>query len=235
MSTRALVIEPSQILRNSLSPFFQGSGLDLYGAASLEDARALLLALKPQVTIVDREFGDGDGLELVAEAVGAGARAVVVSARNEAADRIRALTLGAHEYLAKPADPEEVYLRVRNLLAAQAVASDDRGVVRDFGGARVDLVTRAVLRPDGSRGDELTESELAILRTLAESVDQIVSREALRLAATGGEAQDKPTRAIDTCVSRLRVKLRAADAAVEIRSVRQAGYLLRRQRAGKGG
>ena len=230
---RALVIEGEQRLRLSLSPYFQKSGLDLYGAVSLEDARALLQALKPALTIVDRELRDGDGLDLVEAATQVGARMIVLSERNEAADRIKALTLGAHDYLAKPADPEEVYLRARNLLTSQT-ARPEPDMVRDFAGVRVDLASRAVLRPDGVPGDELTETELAVLRALAENIDRIVSREALHPIVTGTEARDRPSRAIDTCVSRLRLKLRSGAAPVEIRSVRQAGYLLRRERGARG-
>jgi len=233
LPTRALVIEGDQALRSSLSPFFQKSSLDIYGAASIEDARALLPVLKPAVTIVDRELRDGDGLDLIVEVVQSGARALVVSTRNATEDRIKALLLGAQEYLAKPADPEEIYLRVRNMLATQLASNDDRGMVREFGGVRVDLTTRAVLRPDGSHVDELTETELAVLRMLAENVDRIVSREALHPIVTGVEANGKPTRAIDTCVSRLRIKLRGAESGVEIRSVRQAGYLFRRERGAR--
>src|SRR5690242_16282038 len=130
---RALIIEGEQGLRLSLSPFFQKSGLDLYGAVSLEDARALMPVLKPVVTIVDRELRDGDGLDLVEAAALVGARTMVVSERNAAADRIRALTLGAHDYIAKPADPEEIYLRVRNLLAAQGARAEP-DMVREFAG-----------------------------------------------------------------------------------------------------
>ncbi len=233
MAARALVIEVGAALRDSLTPFFQQSGLDLYGASSLQDARALIQALKPTVAIVDRELRDGDGLDLVPEALGAGARAVIVSEHNEASDRVHALTLGAHEYLGKPADPEEVYLRVRNLLSGQGPVLDDAGTVRVFGGVRVDLLSRSLLRADGTRGEALTESEFSILRALAENIDQIVSRETLRQASLGETGDEQRSRAVDTCVSRLRVKLRAADAGAEIRSVRQAGYLFRRQRLGK--
>lgn len=234
LSKRALVIEGEQALRSSLSPLFQNSGLDLYGAGSMEDARALLPVLKPAVTIVDRELRDGDGLDLVVEAVQSGAQALIVSTHNSSEDRIKALLLGAQEYLAKPADPEEVYLRVRNMLATQSPSHLDRGMVREFGGVRVDLTSRAVLRADGSHLDELTETELAVLRMLAENADRIVSRESLHPVVTGAVADGKPTRAIDTCVSRLRIKLRAADSGAEIRSVRQAGYLFRRERSARG-
>ena len=219
-------------MRLSLSPFFQKSGLDLYGAVSLEDARALLPVLKPAVTIIDRELRDGDGLDLVEDAALAGARMMVVSERNAASDRIKALTLGASDYVAKPADPEELYLRVRNLLTAQS-PHPEPDMVREFAGVRIDLATRAVLRSDGAPGEELTETELAVLRALAENLDRIVSREALHPIVTGSPSAERPSRAIDTCVSRLRMKLRSASVGVEIRSVRQAGYLLRRERGAR--
>ena len=233
LPTRALVIEGEQRLRLSLSPYFQKTGLDLYGAVSLEDARALMPVLKPALTIIDRELRDGDGLDLVGDAAQVGARMMVVSERNEAADRVKALTLGAHDYVAKPADPEEVYLRARNLLSAQGARSEP-DMVREFAGVRVDLATRAVLRPDGAPGEELTETELSVLRVLAENLDRIVSREALHPVVTGEPTPAKPSRAIDTCVSRLRIKLRSGLAPVEIRSVRQAGYLFRRERSARG-
>jgi two-component system, OmpR family, response regulator len=226
---RALIIEGEQTIRISLFPYLQEAGLDIYGATSLEDARALLPVLKPTLTIVDRELRDGDGLDLIEAAVETGAHAVVVSSRNDVADRKRALSLGADDYLGKPADPEEIYLRVRRLLAISAEEYIERDTVHDFGGVRIELTSRAVLRPDGSAADELTETELGVLRILVENTDRVVSREALYPIVTGAEFSGKPTRAIDTCVSRLRIKLKSASVGAEIRSVRQAGYLYRRE------
>ena len=113
-------------------------------------------------------------------------------------------------------------------------ARSEPDMVREFAGVRVDLATRAVLRPDGAPGEELTETELSVLRVLAENLDRIVSREALHPVVTGEPTPAKPSRAIDTCVSRLRIKLRSGLAPVEIRSVRQAGYLFRRERSARG-
>ena len=232
VQNRALIIEGHD-LRGDLVPFFQNSGTDLIGVASISDARALLPVLKPAIAIVDRELRDGDGLDLVAQAVALGARAIVVSERNSTADRVEALSLGAIEYLGKPADPREVFLRVRNLLATPAASSEAGAMVREFGGVSVDLSTRTLLRPDGAPAEDLTETEFAVLRKLADHADQIVSRETLHAVVTGQTAFERVTRAADTCISRLRVKLRAAEAAAEIRSVREAGYMFRRDRASR--
>ena len=105
----ALIIEEGQTIRASLFSYLQDMALDIYSAASLQDARALFPVLKPALTIVDRELRDGDGLDLIEPARQAGAHVFVVSTSNEVVDRVRALTLGADDYMGKPADPEEIY------------------------------------------------------------------------------------------------------------------------------
>ena len=135
---RALIIEGGQTIRASLFSYLQDMALDIYSAASLQDARALLPVLKPALTIVDRELHDGDGLDLIEPALQAGARIFVVSTSNEVVDRVRALTRGADDYMSKPANPEEMYLRVRKVLATLPDAQVDRSMVHEFGGVRID-------------------------------------------------------------------------------------------------
>ena len=184
---RALIVEGGQTIRASLLSYLQDMALDIYSAASLQDARALLPVLKPALTIVDRELRDGDGLDLIEPALQAGAHIFFVSTSNEVVDRVRALTRGADDYMGKPADPEEIYLRVRKLLETLPDAQVDRSMVHEFGGVRIDLTSRALLRSDGTPADVLTDTELAVLRKLAENADRVVSREALYPIVTGAE------------------------------------------------
>ncbi len=235
VTRRVLIIEGEQAIRRSIAPFLTDASFDSYGAATIQDARGLLPVLKPAATIVDRELRDGDGLDLVEDAIGIGSRTVIVSDRNAVADRIKALEMGVDEYLAKPADPQEVFLRLRKLLAAFAEEAAERTLVREFGGISVELASRAILRPDGSPAADLSETEFAVLRLLTQNIDQVVTREALYPIVTGSEYDARPSRAIDASVSRLRLKLRSAGAAADIRSVRQAGYMFRRERGARAG
>src|SRR4051794_2899769 len=114
VARRVLVVENTDILRNSLLSFFQSIGWETFGAPSIEAARSLIPVLMPMITIIDRELGDGDGLDLISDAARVGAGVLIVSARNTAEDRINGLSMGARDYIGKPAHPQEIFLRLKN-------------------------------------------------------------------------------------------------------------------------
>ena len=118
---RALFIEASSALRSGCSEYLQYRGIDTYAASTLADARALLPVLKPDVAALDSDLEEGDGLEMIQDIVEAGSRCLIISARDEARDRILALSRGADAYLVKPVNAEELYLRIRNILANSAL------------------------------------------------------------------------------------------------------------------
>ncbi len=223
---RALLIEASSALRTECAEYLQSRGVDIYTARGASDARALLPALRPGVTALDIDVEDGEGFDLIETIVGAGSRCLVISARDRVQDRIRALSLGADDYLAKPVNLEEFYLRIRNMLAHRGPPpANANSAIVDLQGIRVDLVSRALLRRDGAPGPELTETELSLLRILTENVNRVVSKESL-FASLYGRPYAPGTRSLDVGVSRLRIKLKSTDIGAEIRSVREAGYLL---------
>ena len=228
---RALLIEESADLRASFQNYLQERGIETFTAKGVTDAKALLSAVKPDITALDIDLHDGDGYALIEQINRVGSRCVIVSMRGELQDRIKALSLGADDYVAKPVDLEELYLRVRNILAHRRPAGDGgSNPVLDLNGVKVDLVTRALLSREGRPGAELTETELSLLRILTENMDRIVSKETL-YQAIHGRSYSPTTRSLDVGISRLRIKLKSSGVGVEIRSVRQAGYLLSREAA----
>jgi DNA-binding response OmpR family regulator len=125
-------------------------------------------------------------------------------------------------------DLEELFLKLRNLVAhKRSSPGEPQSTILDLSGVRIDLVTRAVLGPNDHPGPELTATELTLLRILADNFERVVSKETL-FSAIRGEAYSPTTRSLDVGLSRLRIKLREGGANVDIRSVRQAGYLLSR-------
>jgi two-component system phosphate regulon response regulator PhoB len=142
---------------------------------------------------------------------------LMLTARAEAAERIRGLELGADDYVTKPFSPREVVLRTQNLLR-RAQAGQASGVVRveefclDKGKFEATV--------DGKRL-ELTATEFKLLTVLVERRGRILSRETLlREAWKYDHALD--TRTVDTHVRRLREKLGAA--AQRLITVRGEGY-----------
>jgi len=228
MARAFLIASPSET-RIDLSEYLTARGLEIFVAPGLGDARAMLGSLRPDVSILDREARDGDGIDFISEIVDAGSRCLIISSRNEVNDRVRALSLGADDYLAKPINYEELFLRLRNVLLNKVPPSYDRDkYIADLEGIKVDLTTRKILNQSGSPGAALTENELSVLRLLTENIEHIVSREALSAALNEG-SYDNQSRAVDVGVSRLRIKLNSTDNGVVIRSVRSTGYILMRQ------
>jgi two-component system KDP operon response regulator KdpE len=227
---RALLVEESAELRATLSEYLQGRGIDIYLARGAADARALLPAIKPDVTTLDLDFEDGDGFDLIEDIGRAGSRCLVVTDRDQVKDRLRALSLGADDYMTKPVHLEELYLRLRNIVTHRSAnAAAANAAIIDINGVKIDLVRRALLNRDGAVGPELTESELALLRVLAEGMDRIVHKDKL-FETVYGRPYTPGTRSLDVSVSRLRLKLRSTDIPVELRSVRQAGYMMSQSR-----
>ena len=226
---RVLLVAGSAELRTSLSEYLRSRGIDSYTAYGVTDARPLLSALNPDVTILDLELEDGDAFDLIDDIAKVGSRCLILTARDRAEDLIRGLSSGADDFVAKPIEIEEVYLRICNILANRRLqsAGANNNIVIDLQGIRVNLVTRTLLGSGDAPGADLTETELSLLRILTENIGRVVSKEVL-FESVHGRPSTSRTRSLGVSVSRLRIKLKSIDTDIEIRSVRQAGYILSR-------
>lgn len=144
---------------------------------------------------------------------------LVLSARNETSDKVRALKLGADDYLTKPFWPEELLERVRARLRRPSLDRQRR--VESVGDVRIDCEGREVF----VRGErvELTRSEFDVLALLAERPGAAVTRRALMTRVVSSE-RDASERALDVHVSRIRKKLGTDDV---VETVRGIGYRLK--------
>jgi two-component system response regulator MtrA len=145
--------------------------------------------------------GQADGLALVASLRAlSDVPIIVVSANGETSEKVRALQLGADDYVTTPFALDELVERVRARLRRPALSRDAEGV----GLLRIDRVRREV-RVDGARID-MTRVEFDILAVLAEKRGGAVSRRALA-ARVLDPARDGDERTLDVHVSRIRKKL----------------------------
>jgi two-component system response regulator RegA len=113
-----LLADDDTSFRQRLAVTLGRRGFDVRAAASLAEARSLMREIEPAFAVLDLRLGDGNGLDLVAElrqrhpAI----RIVILTGYGNLATAVAAVKEGAIDYLAKPADPEDI---VAALLASE--------------------------------------------------------------------------------------------------------------------
>jgi DNA-binding response OmpR family regulator len=140
----------------------------------------------------------------------AGVPIIMLTARDEVADRIVGLELGADDYVVKPFDPKELVARVHAVLRRardrreMASAGGPSGIILRHGDLAIDRDRHEVRQGDKSL--DVTRTEFELLATLAEQPGRVFSRLQL-LDAIQGEAFEGYERTIDSHVKNLRRKL----------------------------
>ena len=174
------------------------------------------------LVLLDRTLPDGDGLSLLPSLRTAhpGLPVIVLSARGDVTDRVAGLDEGADDYLVKPFALEELFARIRAVrrrptelgpeeIHVGALVFDMANDEASVGGVRLDLARR----------------ELRVLATLVKRRGRTVLRESLEQGVYGFDDAIQ-SNTLDSHISRLRRKLLAADAGIEIHAIKGVGYLL---------
>ena len=220
MSGVAIVIEDDDAIASLVAAYLEQAGFDVVrectGVGGLDSAERQ----HPRVVVLDLGLPDFDGFELCRRLRdNADVPILILTARDEEADRIIGLELGADDYVTKPFSPRELVARVRAVLRRVDPVSPDRQVI-ELGGLHIDLRCRTVT-VDGAPV-ELRTLEFELLAELARHAGQVVTRDRLLdrgwgLSFAGG------TRTVDVHVAQLRKKLGRHQ---QIKTVRGVGYRL---------
>ncbi len=215
-----LVIDDDTRLRDLLRQFLGMNGFRVTTAADTTEARAKMLSLLFDLLVVDVMMPGEDGLAFT-EFVRRRSRVpiLLLTAMGEPDERIRGLECGADDYLAKPFEPRELYLRIESILRR----TGDRNqidLVR-FGDCVYNFA-RGELRRDGNIIG-LTTIETVLLSTLARNSGATFTREELKKTCR----IDGTERAVDVQITRLRRKIEKRPGEPSyLRTVRGQGYVL---------
>jgi two-component system KDP operon response regulator KdpE len=178
VSSLILVVDDDAAIRDSLSKELRAAG---YATAVASDGREGVTAFEsgaPDLVLTDLAMPRSDGFELIA-AIRAVSRTpiIVLSVRGADADKVRALDLGADDFVTKPFSVPELQARVRAQLRRRSAASS---VALEFDGLSIDLERRRVVQ--GGREVRLTPTEFSLLELLAANagkpmfIEQIIAR-----------------------------------------------------------
>ena len=113
---RVLLVSKSSSLRTGFSSYLQAQHVETHTAKSIAEGQELLAILTPDVTVFDIDVHNSDAFLLVGQIFTAGSRCLVMSERADIKRRIQFLELGVDDYIIKPIDFQETYLRLRNII-----------------------------------------------------------------------------------------------------------------------
>lgn len=215
-----LLIEDDAIISWELSLRWRQRGWDVQVCERLQQATDVIGGLKPDVVVLDLGLPDGDGLAWLLHWRRGDPRtpALILTARDQVADRVAGLKAGADDYLVKPFAIDELDARMEALLRRSVAARTRRAQL----GRLSFLPDEGLVSCDG-QPLELNPREFEVLGLLIQRAPRLVPRRVLldALAERNLEVGDS---AIEVYVSRLRKKLQTSD--VRIETARGFGYRL---------
>src|SRR5512137_1286271 len=222
---RILIIEDELPMRTALHDVLAGEGYRVLTAADGESGLQKAVDEKPNLILLDIMMPKLDGYAVCAELrrLSNPVPILMLTAKGQVEDRVQGLDVGADDYLVKPFSTEELLARVRALLR-RTIRQTHAPARFKLGDVEIDLVRQTARR--GHKELHLTAKEFAMLRLMAETPGEPVSRERF-LDVVWGYTAFPTTRTVDNHVASLRGKIeRDPDAPRWIKTVHGVGYKL---------
>jgi DNA-binding response OmpR family regulator len=210
---RLLIVEDDDIVADAITRGLTAANYSVHRVSSAESAQAALVDEEFAMAVIDVGLPGADGLSLVRRLRSAGKTLPTLILN----DKVKALDLGADDFLSKPFEAAELAARCRALMRRSYGASS--GIIK-LNRLSVDLPGKRLCIDDDEV--ELTAREWSVLECLVRRVGLIVSKERLQQAVATPDHDITPN-AVEVHVSRLRAKLGAA---AVVRTLRGLGYRL---------
>jgi DNA-binding response OmpR family regulator len=219
---RILVVEDEPVINQAVTDRLRGSGYEVVQAWDGPGAVEQFTQTAPDLVVLDVMLPGFDGHEVCRRIQAARPVPVLMlTARDDEADILVGLGVGADDYLTKPFRMRELVARVGALLRRVERAAElaTRTTTADLGDLRVDSASRRVWVADAEV--HLTPTEFDLLACLAASPGVVLTRENL-YAEVWGWPGASGTRTVDSHVKALRAKIGAE----RVRTVHGVGYAL---------
>ena len=221
MTKSILIIDDDKRLRELLEDYLKEKKYNIYLCDDFSSAKEVLKYFIFDIVIVDRMMPTGDGINLVKLIKEINNTPVILlTAMSESENRIEGLKFGADDYLAKPFEPEELYLRIQKLL--NLYKENNIEMEKIIFGKFIFNISSLQLKK-GSENIYLTQGENELLLKLVMKKNEIVLREEL----ANSKNDENELRKVDVQITRLRHKIEENPKQPHyIKTIRGKGYKL---------
>ena len=179
-----LIVEDEQAIRRFVRSALEAEGFRVCEADGVQRGLIEAATRKPDLVVLDLGLPDGDGQDFIRDLrLWSPIPVIVLSARVDETDKVKALDAGADDYLIKPFGIGELLARVRVALRRRGQVTDSPSPLVQLGDVCIDLVSRRI-----TRGDEeihLTPIEFRLLGELLAHSDKVLTHRQLLLAVWG--------------------------------------------------
>jgi len=214
-----LVVDDDDGIRNLVKQYLNENNFLVTTAISAEDAIKKINLIKFDLIVLDIMMPGKNGLEFTIEnKQKINTPIILLTAKGEASERVEGLEVGADDYLAKPFEPKELILRIKNILNKTKSKNIKR--VIDFGNITIDLNKHLIFKND--KEFKINNTEKTILEEMVNSPGKTFSREEI-----GRIINLDKERSIDVIITRLRKKIEIDPKNPKyLQTLRGEGYVL---------
>ena len=214
-----LVVDDDDRIRELVKQYLNDYDYLVTTANSAEDAKKKIDIIKFDLIVLDIMMPGQSGLEFTNQnKKKIGTPIILLTAKGEATDRIEGLEIGADDYLAKPFEPKELILRIRNIL--EKTKSKIQKRVVNFSNVNIDLNKLLIIK--NNKEFKINSTEKIILEKMINSPGQTCTREEI-----GKLINLYKERSIDVIITRLRKKIEDDPKNPKyLQTIRGAGYVL---------
>ena len=221
MKKNILLVDDDQRLRELLKDYLNEKNFRVFTSADFDEAKVILGFFIFDLIILDRMMPTGDGINLIKDIKKISKTPIIMlTAMSENNDKIDGLKTGTDDYLSKPFEPEELFLRINNLLKLYENVNHAE-LLFSFGSFVYN--TKTNLLTLNEKEIYLTEGENNLLLKLINNRNNTLSREEL----AEKEFDESELRKVDVGVTRLRQKIEKIPKQPQyIKTIRGKGYML---------
>ena len=214
-----LLVDDDEGIRSLVKKYLNENNFLVTTADSAENASEKVKIIKFDLIILDIMMSGRSGLDFINDhKKDLDTPIILLTAKGEASERVKGLELGADDYLAKPFEPKELILRIKNILT-KTIKTDQKRII-EFENVKIDLNKLLIIK--NKKEFKINNTEKIILEKMINNPGNTFSRESI-----GQLINLDKERSIDVIITRLRKKIEIDPKNPKfLQTIRGAGYVL---------